>query len=38
VGNGDPHLQTLEDGVVDEEHVGEMHIDGANGIIAPQAV
>jgi len=33
--NGDAHVHPLlEDGVVDEEHVGEMHIDGSNGIIA----
>lgn len=38
--NGDVHhgLQLLEDGVVDEEHVGEMHIDGATGVIPSQTI
>jgi hypothetical protein len=27
----------LEDGVVDEEYVGEMHVDGSNGIVGSSA-
>ena len=39
MGNGDAHNghPLLEDDLVDEEHVGEMHIDSSNGIIVSQA-